>query len=109
MTQLNTIDEAIEILQALKEGKEIEYLVQVGQYAQPSGGGGTLPNFKFCKYRVKPQPREYWIGEYLDRGEWKFWYVLRTKASADLFVEKYKNSGMQCRVIRVAEQPNEKE
>ena len=54
---MNKIDEAIKILQAMKAGKVI-------QYETPQGwkdSGIDLPNFAGHDYRVKPEPRTWYL------------------------------------------------
>lgn len=51
----NTIDEAIAILQAFKEGKTIEFLNAYGEWVIPYDGPPAF-NFSSVKYRIKPEP-----------------------------------------------------
>lgn len=69
MSRLNTIDEMIAVLQAIKSGKTVQYR---GCYATDSNwmtsadSSGNL-NFAMWEYRVKPEPREWWLVERNDR------------------------------------------
>lgn len=69
--KLNTIDEAISILNAIKEGKGIQY------YSQSGGGwydrtSKALPDFEWCTYRIKPEPKYDWATEWaIGDGAWK--------------------------------------
>ena len=53
------IDEMIEVLQAAKEGKQIQYRC----CAMKSWKDTTYPSWDFSlyRYRVKPEPREFWL------------------------------------------------
>jgi hypothetical protein len=61
-----THDQIIAVVQAHKEGKQIEYT-----YKYPAAAAGVwlsmqspqFFNFADCVYRVKPEPREWWIYE----------------------------------------------
>ena len=56
---MNTIDEAIAVLQAMKEGKVIEWKQgQTWEIRSPLVG---LPNFFTHIYRVRPEPKKVWI------------------------------------------------
>lgn len=59
---MNTIDEAIEILQAMKEGKQIQ--VYAENKWQDSALKKSVPNFFHLTYRIKPEPREIWVNVY---------------------------------------------
>jgi hypothetical protein len=61
-----THDEMIEVIQAHKDGKAIQ--------ARLAGGGSewkrnTAPqwNFLSAEYRVKPEPKEYWLVPYKNK------------------------------------------
>ena len=54
----NTIDEAIAILQAFKDGKIIEYQNTKGEWAVTANPGF---NFHYCKYRIKPEKVKVYI------------------------------------------------
>lgn len=58
---MNTIDEAIEILQAMKEGKQVEYKSGDSWTHLAYQGSSYLPNFYHLTYRIKPEPREIWV------------------------------------------------
>jgi hypothetical protein len=66
---MNTLDEQIEILIAIKEDKEIQVKI-------PSGKWDTfyhmdsikLPNFYKCVYRIKPEPMVKFINIYHNSG-----------------------------------------
>lgn len=68
MSDLNTVEEAIEVLQALREGKQVQFFLETSNswvdsmHVVPSQN--LLPNFTDCKYRVKPEPREFYINIY---------------------------------------------
>lgn len=55
------IDQMISVLQAAREGKQIERRVK----GTKNWIDGTIPSWNFCdiEYRVKPEPREFWICE----------------------------------------------
>ena len=64
MSDLNTIDEMLEILQGFKEGKEVQFKTEEMDYWEDAD-----PNWNFSevKYRLKPEPRAIEIkeGEYI--------------------------------------------
>lgn len=72
---MNTIDEAIEILQAMKEGKTIQIQAQAGGWVDRSPAyAGVLPRFQDSNYRVKPEPVFDWAVERLktaSEAEWQ--------------------------------------
>lgn len=55
-----TIDEMIEVLQAAKEGKQIEKKMKFGKGAQWQRAGTPDWDFDCFIYRVKQEPMEYW-------------------------------------------------
>ena len=60
--KFNTIDEAIEILQAMKEGKIIQfYIPNSGKWLKKSN---LFPEFNSTTYRIKPEPKVIWVNEY---------------------------------------------
>ena len=65
---MNTIDEAIAILQAMKEGKKIQYRSSDGLWADRELC--LLPDFVAFTYRIKPVPKEIWVNEYEDLLCW---------------------------------------
>ena len=73
MSRLNTYDEAIEVLIALKNGKVVQmYDARNGGYGTPQLDESRLPNFLSFKYRVKPEPREFYISAgYRTNNSWQ--------------------------------------
>lgn len=67
---MNTIDEAIEILQAMKEGKTLQIQVSGGWTDRAST---ALPLFDNFTYRVKPEPVFDWVVEVQTTGYNKKW------------------------------------
>jgi hypothetical protein len=61
---MNTIDEAIAILEAIKEGKEIQFM---GGYTWLDWNIDGIPNFLEREYRIKPKPRTFWANVYPDQ------------------------------------------
>ena len=65
---MNTIDEAIEVLQAMRDGKTIQ--VESDNGPQPCWEDrdeeceDELPDFYNLEYRVKPEPIEFWVNIY---------------------------------------------
>ena len=60
-----THDEMIAVIQAHKEGKEVEW--------RPTGAerwrlATPLWDFDTCEYRIKPEPKTIWVNEYDDDG-----------------------------------------
>lgn len=55
------IDKQIEVLQAFKEGKKIEWRIRARESAQwrTYTGRGTLWDWGLSEYRVKPEPRTF--------------------------------------------------
>ena len=62
-----TPDQIIEVVTAFKNGKKIEYYVKISrqweEITDPSW------NFALVDYRVKPEPMELWVNEFVD-GRW---------------------------------------
>ena len=59
---MNTIDEAIVVLQAMKEGKAIQYKTSNGGWNDREPWMvKVMPNFARDEYRVKPEPKKVWI------------------------------------------------
>lgn len=61
-----TDDEIIEVVQAHKDGKLIECRlkdrdIDVGWYEVPKNY--SIWNFQQCHYRIKPEPREWWLSD----------------------------------------------
>ena len=54
---MNTIDEAIEVLQGMKEGKSVQ--VEVHDNFWEDRDTDEMPDFYNLDYRVKPEPREW--------------------------------------------------
>ena len=61
-TKMNTLDEAIAVLQAMKEGKVIQYKAGTNKWVdrEPWMAKG-MPSFTTAEYRVKPEPKKVWI------------------------------------------------
>jgi len=60
---MNTINEIIEILQAYQRNEEIEWESSRGIWEITTT---PLWNFGMVRYRIKPQPYEYWLVSYPD-------------------------------------------
>ena len=79
-----TIEEMIAVLEAAKEGKEIEYRIRP-EYARSAAEGSWKKkvssdwNFARWEYRVRREPKEVWVNEY-DHG------MLAAHGSYDLAV-----------------------
>ena len=58
---MNTINEIIEILQAYQHGEEIEWEIDRDVWELTTT---PLWNFNQNRYRIKPQPYEYWLVSY---------------------------------------------
>jgi hypothetical protein len=60
------LDEMIEVLQAAKDGKEIEFKEKDKSYWQRLcyKDGSAAWNFWEYDYRIKPEPRECWVNIY---------------------------------------------
>lgn len=81
---LNTIDEAIEILQAIKEGKEIEYYGDISKRWH-TDATPRIPIFSTHTYRVKPETKHDWVVEYSpDRQSWRAYGVLYDKTEREV-------------------------
>jgi hypothetical protein len=79
-----TLDKMIEVLQAAKDGKEIEFKEKNKSYWQrlyykEEEGGLAAWNFWEYDYRIKPKPREIWVNKYSSH-----WLAHPTKESAIL-------------------------
>ncbi len=83
----NTVDEMIEVLQAFKAGKVIQFK-----------NGGTWDdllepgwNFHDTKYRVKPkEPREIWVNEYRDGSVVA--YASKSQAEKRFFASRWRTA-----------------
>jgi hypothetical protein len=67
---VNTIDEMIEVLQAMKGGKKLQVMLR-GKWMDRDGIDATVvPDFRNLNYRVKREPRRRWCVEVkrLDSG-----------------------------------------
>ena len=56
---MNTIDEAIEVLEGIKEGKSVQ--VEVHDNFWEDRDTDEMPDFYNLEYRIKPEPREFHI------------------------------------------------
>ena len=62
---MNTIDEAIEILKAMKEGKKLQLKNSKGKWVDRHPDTEMfMPDFCRMGYRIKPEPREIWVNVY---------------------------------------------
>ena len=59
MNRLNTPQEAIEVLQGIEDGKEIQCISATSNEGFGLLRRDGLPNFSSYFYRVKPEPREW--------------------------------------------------
>jgi hypothetical protein len=92
---MSYIDELISILQAFKEGKTIQYRkLGFPEWCEASGDGW---NFSGYEYRVKPEPREWWINVYPEYEN--IYNVYKTQADA----EANKDDSTRSETIRVRE------
>lgn len=63
---MHTIDEAIEILEAMKAGKTIQIRVYdpIGWADRVKPHCDKMPDFLRFTFRVKPEPIEFWVNAY---------------------------------------------
>ena len=62
---MNTIDEAIEVLQGIKDGKAIQSALEGYKWEDRDDTyNNDLPDFHNLNYRVKPEPLEFWVNVY---------------------------------------------
>ena len=86
--ELNTLDEAIEILAGMKAGKSLQ--VKTHEHWQTRiPHAPELPNFGHYKYRLKPEPLERWVNVFANGGS----AIHETKEEAKLFA---------CSAVRIA-------
>lgn len=91
-----TIDEMITVLRAAKEGKVIEAKSKMhDQWKEYVGSHCFVPDFQTYDYRVKPEPREWWL---LDEGD----YALGCR-TPDETNTRYKIRTMDRNLIHVRE------
>ena len=64
MSERNTIQEAIVVLQGKEDGKEIEYWDFNQWRSLRVIGEDVMPNFNLSKYRVKPEPLVMYVNVY---------------------------------------------
>jgi len=64
LTPICTIDEAIAILQAMKEGKQIQIMANGGWQDREASQKDKIPQFNMHKYRIRPEPRVFWANIY---------------------------------------------
>ena len=100
-----TTKEMIAIMQASEDGKEIEYSARWGSLA----GKWTkvdVPGWDWlsCTYRVKPEPKEFYVVGYtLTDGDEEY-LTPRSLQSAKQTVQKYLEAGFKkARVIKLRE------
>ena len=83
-----TEDEIIEVLQAFKEGKEIQFLYNETEWKK---AGCPAWNFGMTRYRIKPQP-EYvpftWEDRELFRVKWVRWKFEDKEFTIDCMCER---------------------
>ena len=67
-----TIDEMIAVLQAAKEGKQIQWRTRGCPAADwDDFNDFSAMNFGVFDFRVKPEPRHFWVNEHQDaQGRW---------------------------------------
>ena len=63
---MNDIDYMIEVMQAAKEGKAIQYWARCNRGTDENWRGAPNPiwNWVAYDYRVKPEPRRVWVNMY---------------------------------------------
>lgn len=76
----NTLDEMIAVMQAAKEGRDIQYRPR-NRPAEWSNACGSLWNWVSCEYRVKTEPRDFWVNFHPDM---QCGYAYLSKEEADL-------------------------
>ena len=87
-----THDEMIAVIAAHRDGKKIQCQSKDGRdnwFDTPD----PVWDFAFCDYRIKPEPREWWVNVY--PGGDSYWY--ETKEAADKQTSKYH---LECRHVR---------
>tara|TARA_R110000764_G_scaffold40882_1_gene91455 strand:- start:3142 stop:3450 length:309 start_codon:yes stop_codon:yes gene_type:complete len=62
-----THDEMIEVIKAHKDGKVIQFRPRIvrGEWMTMTKGVAPIWNFDMTEYRVKPEPKEYWLVPYV--------------------------------------------
>lgn len=68
-----TCDEMIAVIQAYKEGKTIQYRHKLDETATWHDCQDIYWNFPALVYRIKPEPREFWVPS---------WQAFETKSAA---------------------------
>lgn len=63
-----THDEMIAVIQAHKDGKQVQHRRKLGRPENQWGDSLVGPGWNFAEYdyRVKPEPREWWLLEFPD-------------------------------------------
>lgn len=80
---MKDLAEKIEVMQAALDGKEIEvkYECSDKEYRKPHELG-ILWNWQIADYRIKPEPREFWVNIYKERDGEETYYLHTTEYSA---------------------------
>ena len=77
---MNTIDQAMQVLQAMMEGETIQIMLYGEWKDRAFGQKDKIPKFLEFDYRVKPKPRVFWANVYADKPE--AYYMYKNKAEA---------------------------
>jgi len=81
---------AIEVMQAYVDGKVVEYFAFDAWFPVNQPGW----SFNDTKYRIKPEPREYWVNVYPGGI-----YVYKSKEDADLYCSVNRSECIRVREI----------
>jgi len=77
---MNTIDQAITILQAIKEGKQIQIMLNGEWQDREASQKDKIPHFSSYQYRIRPEPRVFWANVYKDVPGTPYLYKDKTEA-----------------------------
>jgi hypothetical protein len=91
-----THDEMIAVIQADKDGKEIQYRMKHPSYTWYKCEPVPMWNFCECDYRVKPKPREFWVLLAADNAACTVYDCMQ---EACTHAEKYKLSMLEVREV----------
>ena len=99
-----THDEMIEVIQAHKDGKVIQFMAKGGGVVEFNDRRRTDNHMDFINidYRIKPEPKEYWLVPYIGGIGFEVFENKPDKAYVDLNAHLYADLDFSCIIHVVA-------
>ena len=99
-----TTKEKIAVMLAFEEGKTIEYNYRWSSLASKwDKVDDPIWDWNACNYRVKPEPREFYMLQYTSSSGEGYYQTLLSREETEKLARDYNAAGIKARVIKLRE------